>query len=88
MNQCFSSILDDDNFLKWLVNSVSYIPCLLKNHLSKKTPKDKTCIVNLQEIYDFWLLNSIISKDSANSSKCITKMKFLKNYKNIVDNDV
>ena len=32
--------------------------------------------------------NSIISNDSANSSKRITKMKSLKNYKNIVDNDV
>ena len=30
----------------------------------------------------------IISNDSANSSKRITKMKFLKNYKNIVDNDI
>ena len=88
MNQCFGLLLEDDNFLKWLAKSVSYKPYLLKNHLSKKTRKDRTCSVNHQKIYNFCLQNSIISNDSANSSKRITKMKFLKNYKNIVDSEV
>ena len=88
MNQCFGSMLEDDNFLKWLAKSVNYRPYLLKNHLSKKTRKDRNYIANHQKIYNFCLQNSIISNDTANSSKRITKMKFLKNCKNIVDSEV
>lgn len=81
-------MLEDENFLKWLVKAVDYKPYSLKNLFVKKTLKNQKTSLNHQEVYDFWLPNSIISNDSVNSSKRVTKMNFLKNYKNIVDPEV
>ena len=77
------SMFEDQNFLKWLTKAIDYKPYSLKNlFVSKKIKQTKNWKTNLnhQEIYDFSLQNSIISNDSVNSSKRITKINFL-NYK-------
>lgn len=89
MKECFGLMLDDENFLNWLAKSVGYKPYSLKHLLNAKTQKNRRSnVINHQEIYEFWIQNSITSNDSANSTKRITKMAFLKKFKHITDPEV
>ena len=81
MQGCFGEMLDDDSFLTWLSSAVGYKPNRLKRILSDKQPNRRnsaklppSCH---QEIYNFWLENSITSTDSTNNLKRITKKAFL-----------
>ena len=78
----FSNDMQDDNgFIALLANSVGYKQCQLKQILKdKKLNKrnSKFTSTDFQEIYDFWLDNSINSNESAYNMKCIKKRSFLK----------
>ena len=41
-----------------------------------------------QEVYDFWVQNSVTSNDSTNSSKRFSKMSFFRNFKEINNDNV
>ena len=91
MKVCFDVFLDDEGFIKWLANAVGYKPfringLLATNKHNKRNSKIPTA--SHLEIYDFWLNNSITSNDSANNTKKIPKMTFLKQFKNIEDPDI
>lgn len=90
INECFGEMLNDDNFLKWLADAVDYKVYSLRNviRLNLGNKKDRSTLINHQAIYDFWVQNSITSNDSVNSTKKITKLAYLKQYKKIVDPDV
>ena len=91
MKMCFDSLLHDEGFLKWLAKTLGYKPYSLKNLLatSKHNKRNSQIpIASHQEIYDFWLRNSITSNDSANNIKKIPKIAFLSQFKNIEDPDI
>ena len=89
MRECFGTLLDDDFFLNWFANSVDYKPYSLKNLITVKTPiSRKNYHVKHQEVYDFWFQNSITSNDSANTTKRVSKINFLKSFKVITDPQV
>ena len=88
MRECFGTLLDDDFFLNWLANSVGYKLCSLKNLITVKTPISRKNYHVKQEVYDFWLQNSITSNDSANSTKRVSNINFLKSFKDITDPQV
>lgn len=89
MDECFGSMLEDESFLKWLAHKLDYRPYLLKKMLNKKSDgRTETRKIDHQSVYDFWLKNSIISNDSVNSSKRMTKEEFTKKYKNIEDKEL
>ena len=89
MRECFGTLLDDENFLRWLSREVDYKPYLLKNLVSSKPSSNrKSYSVPQQEVYDFWLQNSITSNDSTNSTKRISKMSFMRNFKEIKDENI
>ena len=84
MRECFGTLLDDENFLRWLSKEVDYKPYLLKNLASSKPSSNrKNYSIPQQEVYDFWLQNSITSNDSTHSTKRISKMSFMRNFKEI-----
>ena len=54
--------------------------------LIPKIPKNrKSNTTSRQEMYDFWVQNSIVSKESANSATPVPKMTFFKKNKDIND---
>ena len=83
-------MLDDKNFLKWIAQIIDYKLHSLKNLVNVKSPNQRinTAKVNHQAIYDFCVQNPITSNDSLNSAKKITKMIYLKKFKNISDPDI
>ena len=84
MRECFDSMLDDDDFLKWLGTAVGFKPYRLKRILSDKKFNRRNSQLPqsiYQDIYDFWLSKSITSNDSTNNIKRITKKDFLQQYK-------
>ena len=89
MRECFATLLDDKNFLRWLSKEVDYKPYLLKNLVSSKPSSNrKSYSVPQKEVYDFWLQNSITFNDSTNSTKRISKMSFMRNFKEIKDENI
>lgn len=63
-------MLDNESLLKWLAKSVGYKRYSFKYFLNTRTRKDrKSNLINHREIYEFWIQNSIIFNDSANSTK-------------------
>ena len=89
MRECFGTLLDDQHFLKWLSKAVDYKLYRLKNLVSSKPRSNrKSYSVPQQEVYDFWVQNSITSNDSTNSSKCVSKMSFFRDFKEITDDIV
>ena len=89
MRECFGTLLDDQHFLKWLSKAVDYKLYQLKNLvLSKPRSNRKSYSVPQQEVYSFWVQNSITSNDSTNSSKRVSKMSFFRNFKEINNDNV
>ena len=89
MRECFGTSLDDQRFLKWLSKEVDYKLYHLKNLVSSKPRSNrKSYPVPQQEVYDFWVQNSITSNDSTNSSKRASKMSFFRDFKEITDDNV
>ena len=91
MRECFDSILDDDDFLKWLGTAVGFKPYRLKRILSDKKFNRRNSQLPqsiYQDIYDFWLSKSITLNYSTNNIKRITKKDFLQQYKEINDSNV
>ena len=87
--ECFGTSLDDQRFLKWLSKEVDYKLYHLKNLVSSKPRSNrKSYPVPQQEVYDFWVQNSITSNDSTNSSKRASKMSFFRDFKEITDDNV
>ena len=88
MRECFGTLLDDQHFLKWLSKAVDYKLYQLKNLvLSKPRSNRKSYSVPQQEVYSFWVQNSITSNDSTNSSKRASKMSFFRDFKEITDDN-
>ena len=88
---CFDNMLDDDGFIVWLANGVGYKPCQLEQILKdKKLNKrnNKFTSTDFQEIYDFWLDNSVNSNESAYNMKRINKRSFHEQFSNINDPNV
>ena len=91
MRSCFDEMLDDEGFLRWLRSAVGFKPNRLRKLLSDNQPNKRNSKLPLscfQEIYNFWLENSITSTDSTNNMKRISKNTFLQQYKNIVDENL
>ena len=91
MRSCFDEILDDEGFLRWLSSGVGFKSNHLRKILSNSQPNKRSSKLPLscfQEIYNFWLENSITSTDSTNNMKRISKKTFLQQYKNIVDENL
>ena len=91
ITDCFDDMLEDNGFITWLANGTGYKPNRLKKNLKEnKTNKrnSKFAAVNFQEIYDFWLDNSINSNKSVYDMKRITKLFFLEQFLNITDSNV
>jgi len=89
MRECFGTLLDDQHFLKWLSKEVDHKLYQFKNLISSKRVNNrKSYSVPTQEIYDFWLQNSITLNDSTNSSKRVSKMSFSTDFKEITDENV
>ena len=76
------------HFLKWLSKAVDYKLHHLKNLVSLKPRSNrKSYSVPQQEVYDFWVQNSITTNDSTNSSKRASKMSFFRDFKEITDDN-
>ena len=91
MRSCFDEMLDDEGFLCWLSSAVGFKPNRLRKLLSDNQPNKRNSKLPLsyfQEIYNFWLENSITSTDSTNNMKRISKKTFLQQHKNIVDENL
>jgi len=89
MRECFGTLLDDQHFLKWLSKEVDHKLYQFKNLISSKRVNNrKSYSVPTQEMYDFWLQNSITLNDSTNSSKRVSKMSFSTDFKEITDENV
>ena len=88
MRECFGTSLDDQHFLKWLSKAVDYKLYHLKNLVSSKPRSNRKSYSVPQQVYDFWVQNSIMSNDSTNSSKRASKMSFFRDFKEITDDNV
>ena len=92
MKESFDTLLEESGFLAWLVKTVDVKLCHLKDLLEtnkyNKRNSHVTTDNSCQEIYDFWLSKSITSNDSANITKKISKLNFLRQFKNINDPDI
>ena len=72
----FHDMLDDDDFIAWLENGVGQKVCRLKEILKDKKQNNKNSkfkSTDFQEIYSFWLDNSVNSNQSAYNMKPINK---------------
>ena len=81
-------MLDDDDFIGWLANGTGYKANRLKQILKENRPNkrnSKFTTETYQEIYDFWIENSINSNESFYNMKRISKRDFMEQYSNIVD---
>ena len=83
------NLVTDQHFLKWLSKAVDCKLYQLIN-LVKSKPRSnrKSYSVPQQEVYDFWVQNSITSNNSTNSSKHVLKMSFFRDFKEITDDNV
>ena len=91
MLDSFGSYLYDEGFFKWLAKSLLYKPNRLRSILNenKANLKNSSIPENMyQEIYDFWLANSINSNESMYNIRKMRKRDFLEHYKNIVDTNL
>ena len=92
MKESFDTLLEESGFLAWFAKTVDVKLCRLNdlletnkyNKRNSHVARDNSC----QEIYDFWLSKSITSNDSANNTKKIPKLNFLRQFKNINDPDI
>ena len=69
----------EEDFLKWLAKSVEYKPFRLKDLLFPNQHNKRNrqlAAINSQEIYDFWLRNSVTSNDSVKNTKVISKKAY------------
>ena len=55
---------------------------------SKPRSNRKSYAVLQQEVYDFWVQNSITSNNSTSSSKHVSEMSFFRDFKEITDDNV
>ena len=91
MRSCFDEMLDDEGFLHWLGSAFGFKPNRLRKLLSDSQTNKRNSKLPLscfQEIYNFWIENSITSTHSTNNMKRISKKAFLQQYKNIVDENL
>ena len=89
MRECFGTLLDDQHFLKWLSKAVDCKLYQLRN-LVKSKPRSnrKSYSIPQQEVYDFWVQNSITFNNFTNSSKRVSKMSFFRDFKEITNGNV
>lgn len=88
IHECFGDMLGDEGFIRWLAKGVGYKPNRLSQILKENRPNMRnTKFTNeiYQQIYDFWIENSINSNESAYNIKRISKRNFLKQFPNIND---
>ena len=83
----FGDMLDDKDFLSWLSKKLEYKPNRLKSLLQDKAHNIRKSLQpkTYQDVYDFWLQNSINSNDSRSNVVNITKRAFLEQYNSITD---
>ena len=83
----FGDMLDDKDFLSWLSKKLEYKPNRLKSLLQDKAHNIRKSLQpkTYQDVYDFWLQNSINSNDSRSNVVNITKHAFLGQYNSITD---
>ena len=90
MRSCFDEMLDDEDFIIWLSLAVGLKPNRLKKLLLENLPNKRNSLKlppsSRQDIY--MTFKSITSTDSRNNLKRIPKIKFLQNYKEIVDSNL
>ena len=83
----FGDMLDDKDFLSWLSKKLEYKPNRLKSLLQDKAHNIRKSLQpkTYQDVYDFWLQNSINSNDSRSNVVNIKKHSFLEQYNSITD---
>ena len=85
---CSGSLIDEDDFLKWLAKCLKYKPCRLKQLLYENKSNRRNSHIQpreYQHIYNFWLSNSINSNESMYNICTTTKPSFMEQYPNITD---
>ena len=83
----FGDMFDDKDFLSWLSKKLEYKPNQLKSLLQDKAHNIRKLLQpkTYQDVYDFWLQNSLNSNDSQSNVVNITKRAFLEQYNSITD---
>ena len=90
IKDCFRNMLDNMDFLSWLSVRVGYKPNRMKKLLAEKAPNNHKLLdaTVYQEIYNFWLSESINSNDGRTNVVNISKSLFLQQYKFIKDENL
>ena len=86
----FGNMLDNMDFLSWLSVRLGYKPNRMKKLLAEKAPNNRKSLdaTVYQEIYNFWLSESINWKDGRTNVVNISKSLFLQQYKFIKDENL
>ena len=86
---CFGKQLDDKSYFSWLSSALGLKPNRLRSLLEENQENKRNSLklpsTIYQEIYDFWLENSITSTDSTNNIKRYPKESFCEKYTGIHD---
>lgn len=91
IHEYFGDMLDDEGFIRWLANRTGYTPIRFIQMLKENRPNKRNSKFSnetYQEIYDFWLANSINSNESAYNMKRISKREYLEQYSSINDTNL
>ena len=90
IKDCFGNMLDNIDFLSWLSVRLGYKPNRMKKLLAEKAPNNRKALhaTVYQEIYNFWLSESINSNDGRTNVVNISKSLFLQQYKFIKDENL
>ena len=89
--ESFGNLLSDNKFLSWLANKLGFFPSRLKTLIDSYEkvflPRNRVPDDVLNEIYYFWIKNSIPSTDrrSGPDEMCITKIRYMHVHKHTLD---
>ena len=87
IKDCFGEMLDNMDFVSWISNKLGYKPNRMKKLLEEKAYNKQRSFhpTTYQDIYKFWLSNSINSSDIRYNVVNISKPTFLQQYRFITD---
>ena len=79
IKKCFGELIQNEDFVSWLSKKLGYKPSRFQSLLKEKVPnKRKSLHVTIyQDIYEFWLSNSVNSNESKTNVANISKRAFL-----------
>ena len=90
IKECFGDMLDNMDHVDWLSVKLTYNPNRFKRLLSDNVVNRRKSLQpeTYQDIYSFWLNNSINSNDSRSNVVNISRRFFLQQYKFITDQNL